>query len=76
MPISGGTNEIPLWGLVPEGTARARLLRPGAPTAGVPALEIGPGFRRRFYLVAWTPGIRTAVALDEQGRLLARVGLP
>jgi hypothetical protein len=72
MTFGGGGNEQPLWGLVPEGTARVRLLRPGAPPAEVPALEIGPRFRRRYYLAPPTPGIRTVVALDTQGHEIAR----
>ena len=70
--LGGGVKEMPLWGLVPEGTARVRLLRPGPPPVEVDALEIGPGFRRRFYLAPWTPDVRTAVALDGQGREIAR----
>lgn len=72
MTLGGGANQMPLWGLVPEGTARVWLLRPGVPPVEVPALEIGPGFRRRFYLAPWSPGIRTAVAVDGQGREIAR----
>jgi hypothetical protein len=72
MTFDGGGNEQPLWGLVPEGTARVRLLRPGAPPAEVPAMEIGPRFRRRYYLAPPTPGIRTVVALDAQGHEIAR----
>ena len=37
--------SMPLWGLVPERTARVRLLRPGASPVEVPAMEIGPRFR-------------------------------
>ena len=72
MTSGGGGNEQPLWGLVPEGTARVRLLRPGSPPAEVPAMEIGPRFRRRYYLGPPTPGIRTVVALDAQGHEIAR----
>lgn len=72
MTSGGGANEQPLWGLVPERTARVRLQRPGAPPVEVPALEIGPGFQRRYYLAPWTPGIRTAMALDGQGHEIAR----
>jgi hypothetical protein len=72
MTSGGGGNEQPLWGLVPEGTARVRLLRPGSPPVEVPAMEIGPGFRRRYYLAPPTPGIRTVVALDAQGHEIAR----
>ena len=67
MTSGGGANEQPLWGLVPERTARVRLLRPGAPPVEVPALEIGPDFQRRYYLAPWTPGVQTELALDAQG---------
>ena len=72
MTSGGGANEQPLWGLVPERTVRVRLLRPGAPPVEVPAMEIGPRFQRRYYLAPWTPGIRTAMALDGQGHEIAR----
>jgi hypothetical protein len=69
---SGGGAELPLWGLVPEATAQVRLLRPGASPVEVPAMEIGPGFRRRYYLAPPTPGVRTLLALDAQGHEIAR----
>jgi hypothetical protein len=72
MTSGGGANEQPLWGLVPERTARVRLLRPGAPPVEVPALEIGPDFQRRYYLAPWTPGVQTELALDAQGHEIAR----
>jgi hypothetical protein len=72
MTFGGGGTNGPLWGLVPEGTARVRLLRPGAPPVEVPAMEIGPGFRRRYYLAPPTQGIRTVLALDAQGQEIAR----
>jgi hypothetical protein len=72
MTFGGGGNERPLWGLAPEGTARVRLLRPGAPPVEVPAMEIGPRFRRRYYLAPPTPGVRTVLALDAQGHEIAR----
>jgi hypothetical protein len=76
MTSGGGGNEQPLWGLVPEGTARVRLLRPGSPPVEVAAMEIGPGFRRRYYLAPPTPGIRTVVALDAQNHEIARFPAP
>ena len=72
MTSGGGANEQPLWGLVPERTARVRLLRPGAPPVEVPAMEIGPRFQRRYYLTPWTPGVQTELALDAQGHEIAR----
>ena len=72
MTSGGGAKEMPLWGLVPEGAARVRLLRPGASPVEAPAMEIGPGFRRRFYLAPPTPGVRTLLALDAQGHEIAR----
>jgi hypothetical protein len=72
MTSGGGGDEMPLWGLVPEGTARVHLLRPGASPVEAPAMEIGPGFRRRFYLAPPTPGVRTLLALDAQGHEIAR----
>lgn len=72
MTSGGGGNERPQWGLVPEGTTRVRLLRPGSPPVEVPAMEIGPGFRRRYYLAPPTPGVRTLLALDAQGQEIAR----
>jgi hypothetical protein len=72
MTSGGGAKEMPLWGLVPEGTARVRLLRPGASPVEVPAMEIGPRFRRRYYLAPPTPGVRTLLALDAQGHEIAR----
>ena len=72
MTSHGGGNDWPLWGLVPEGTARVRLLRPGAPPVEVPAMEIGPRFQRRYYFVPPTPDVRTLLALDAQGHEIAR----
>jgi hypothetical protein len=72
MTSRGGGNELPLWGLVPEGTARVRLLRPGSSPVEIPAIEIGPGFRRRYYLAPPTPRVRTLLALDAQGHEIAR----
>ena len=72
MTSGGGGTEQPLWGLVPEETARVRLLRPGAPPVEVPAMEIGPRFRRRYYLAPPPQGIRTVLALDAQGHEIAR----
>jgi hypothetical protein len=72
MTSGGGGNEQPLWGLVPEGTARVRLLRPGASPVEVAAMEIGPRFRRRYYLAPPTPGVRTLLALDAQGNEITR----
>jgi hypothetical protein len=72
MTSGGGAKEMPLWGLVPEATARVRLLRPGASPVEVPAMGIGPGFRRRYYLAPPTPGVRTLLALDAQGHEIAR----
>jgi hypothetical protein len=71
MTLDRGMNGRPLWGLVPKETTRVRLLQPGAPPIEVPTLELGPPFRRRYYLAAWTPGIQTGLALDEQGRQVA-----
>jgi len=71
MTRDSDVNEGLLWGLLPEGATRVHLLRPGAPSIEVPAMEIGPVFRRRFYLAAWTPGIQTVVALDGQGHQIA-----
>jgi hypothetical protein len=72
MTSGGGAKGMPLWGLVPERTARVRLLRPGAPPVEVPALEIGSRFQRRYYLAPWTPGVQTELALDAQGHEIAR----
>jgi hypothetical protein len=72
MTSGGGAKEMPLWGLVPEGTVRVRLLRPGGSPVEVPAMEIGPRFRRRYYLAPPTPGVRTLLALDAQGHEIAR----
>jgi hypothetical protein len=71
MTLDRGMNGRPLWGLVPKETTRVRLLRRGAPPVEVPTLELGPPFRQRVYLAAWTPGIQTGLALDEQGRQVA-----
>ena len=71
MTFDRGRNERPLWGLVPTEVTRVRLLRPGAPPVEVPTLELGPPFRRRYYLAAWTPDIQTVLALDSQGRQVA-----
>jgi hypothetical protein len=72
MTSGGGPNEQTLWGLVPERTARVRLLRPGALPVEVPAMEIGPRFQRRYYLAPWTPSVQTELALDAQGHEIAR----
>jgi hypothetical protein len=71
--FAGGTKELPLpvWGMVPQETARVRLVGSGR-TGITNAVDIGPGFRRRFYLVRRTLDIRTVVALDAQGRQIAR----
>jgi hypothetical protein len=71
MTFDRGMNGRPLWGLAPKETTRVRLLRPGAPPVEVPTLELGPPFRRRVYLAAWTPDIQTGLALDSQGRQVA-----
>jgi hypothetical protein len=72
--FAGGTKELPLpvWGMVPQETARVRLAGPGHPAVEVDALDIGPGFRRRFYLVRQSLSIGTVTALDAQGRQVAR----
>ena len=67
MTFRGGGTEGPLWGLVPQATARVRLLRSGAPPVEVPATEIGPGFRRRYYLALSTPGVRSALGPGRTG---------
>jgi hypothetical protein len=72
MTVDRSTNERLLWGLLPEGATRVRLLEPGAPPVEVSAVKIGPVFRRRCYIAAWTPGIQTVIALDGQGRQLAQ----
>ena len=71
--FAGVTKELPLrvWGMVPQETARVRLA--GSRRTGITnAVDIGPGFRRRFYLVRRTLDIRMVVALDAQGRQIAR----
>jgi hypothetical protein len=69
-PSTAGTS-CRYGALVPEGTVRvASVAARGRPSRG-PALEIGPGFRRRYYLAASTGGIETVLALDEQGQQLA-----
>jgi hypothetical protein len=73
MTFDRGMNGRPLWGLVPKETTRVRLLQPGAPPIEVPTLELGPPFRRRYYLAAWTPDIQTVLALDSQGRQVAHL---
>jgi hypothetical protein len=72
--FAGGTKELPLpmWGMVPQETARVRLAGPGHPAVQVDALDIGLGFQRRFYLVRQTLDIRTVAALDAQGHQIAR----
>jgi hypothetical protein len=71
--FAGGTKELPLpvWGMVPQETARVRLAGSGR-TGITNAVDIGPGFRRRFYLVRRTLDVRTVVALDAQGHQVAR----
>jgi hypothetical protein len=76
MTFDRGMDGRPMWGLVPKETTRVRLLRPGAPPVEVPARELGPPFRRRVYLAAWTPDIQTVVALDGQGRQVAHLPVP
>jgi hypothetical protein len=71
MILDRGMDGRPLWGLVPKEAIRVRLLRRGAPPIEVPTLELGPPFRRRVYLAAWTPDIQTGLALDGQGRQVA-----
>jgi hypothetical protein len=71
MTLDRGMSGRPLWGLVPKEATRVRLLRPGAPPIEVPTLELGPPFRRRYYLAAWTPDVQTGLALDSQGRQVA-----
>jgi hypothetical protein len=69
--VGGGGKELPPWGLVPEGTVRGGpIAARGHPGRG-PALEIGPGFRRRYYLASSTGGIETVLDLDEQGQQIA-----
>ena len=75
MTLDRGMNGRPLWGLVPEEATRVRLLRPGAPPIEVPTMKLRYPFRRRYYLAAWTPDIQTVVALDGQGRQVARLPL-
>jgi hypothetical protein len=73
MTFDRGMDGRPLWGLVPNETTRVRLLRPGASTVEVPTMKLGPPFRRRYYLAAWTPDIQTVVALDRQGHQVAHL---
>jgi hypothetical protein len=73
--FGGGGNELPLWGPGARGNSPGcACCGPGAPVE-VSALEIGPGFRRRYYLAASTGGIETVLDLDEQGQQIARFPL-
>jgi hypothetical protein len=76
MTVDRSSNEHLLWGLLPEGATRVRLLERGAPPVEITALKIGPVFRRRCYIAVWTPGIQTVVALDGQGHQVAQSRIP
>ena len=76
MTFDRGMDGQPMWGLVPKEATRVRLLRPGAPPVEVPSVDLGPPFRRRIYLAAWTPSIQTVVAMDRQGHQIAHRPVP
>jgi hypothetical protein len=76
MTFGYGTNNELLWGLLPEGATRVRLQAPGSPTVEIPALKIGPIFRRRFCLAAPTWHIQTVLVLDGHGHQIAHASLP
>jgi hypothetical protein len=76
MTFDSGINGRPMCGLVPKEATRVRLLRPGGPPVEVPTTDLGPPFRRRVYLAAWTPDIQTVVALDRQGHQIAHLPVP
>jgi hypothetical protein len=76
MTFDSGINGRPMCGLVPKEATRVRLLRPGGAPVEVPTTDLGPPFRRRVYLAAWTPDIQTVVALDRQGHQIAHLPVP
>jgi hypothetical protein len=66
----------PVHGMVPARTARVRLLLQGRPPVEVAAIDPGHGFRQRFYLASPDAAVVGVVALDAQGRQLARLRRP
>lgn len=75
MIFDRGMDGRPLWGLVPKEATRVRLLRAGAPPIEVPTRELASPFRRRLYFLGWASDIQAALALDRQGRQVARLSL-
>jgi hypothetical protein len=63
----------PVHGMVPAQTAQVRLLLQGRPSVEVAAIDPGRGFRQRFYLASSDAAVVGVVALDAQGRQLARL---
>lgn len=66
--VGADGNELPLWGLTPEGTVQGGPVAARAPRSRSPHWRSAPSFRRRYYLAASTGGIETMLALDEQGQ--------
>jgi hypothetical protein len=63
----------PVHGMVPARTARVRLLLQGRPPVEVAAIDPGRGFPLRFYLASPDAAVVEVVALDAQGRQVARL---
>lgn len=71
--VDGDSGAQPAFGTVPDGTVRVRLLLNGRSPVEVDAIDAGPSFKQRFWVVAHSGArIVGVVALDAGGRELAR----